>query len=65
MISGGSDAAVCIWDTENSHKYLSIHVEHTSDVVSMCVFEDDANIFVTGSSDLTAKIWDIRVKSPV
>jgi len=65
MISGGSDASVCVWDIENSHKYLSIYTEHTSDVYTMSVFEDDSNIFVTGSSDLTAKIWDIRIKTPV
>ena len=65
MISGGSDASVCVWDMENPHKYLSIYTEHSSDVVCMAVFEEDANIFLTGSSDLTSKIWDIRVKSPV
>jgi len=33
----------------------------------MCMnaFEQDPNIFITGSSDITCKVWDIRVKSPV
>ena len=65
LISGGSDASVCVWDIENPHKYLSLHTEHTSDVHSMSVCENDCNIFITGSADLTAKIWDIRVKNPV
>ena len=65
LISGGSDAAVCVWDLENSHKYLSMYTEHNSDCVSMNAYKEDSNIFVTGSSDLTAKIWDIRIKDPV
>jgi WD40 repeat protein len=65
LISGGSDAAVCVWDLEKSHKYLSMYTEHNSDCVSMNAYKEDRNIFVTGSSDLTAKIWDIRVKDPV
>ena len=42
-----------------------MHNEHTADVMCMAIFEGDGNIFITGSSDLTAKIWDIRVKQPV
>jgi len=38
---------------------------HTSEVLCLSVFENDPNIFLSGSSDLTAKIWDIRVKNPV
>ena len=29
------------------------------------MFPGDPNIFLSGSSDLTAKIWDIRVKKPM
>ncbi len=30
----------------------------------MHAFDKDPNIFLSGSSDLTSKIWDIRVKNP-
>lgn len=38
---------------------------HTSEILCLSVFENDPNIFLSGSSDLTAKIWDVRVKNPV
>jgi WD40 repeat protein len=34
-------------------------------VLCLHAFEYDSNIFLSGSSDLTCKIWDIRVKKPV
>lgn len=65
LISGSTDATVCVWDLESPQRYLSMHNEHTADVLCMATYENDGNIFITGSSDLTTKIWDIRVKQPV
>lgn len=65
LISGSTDATVCVWDLESPQRYLSMHNEHTADVLCMATYENDGNIFITGSSDLTSKIWDIRVKQPV
>ena len=31
----------------------------------MSVASEDSNIFLTGSNDLTAKVWDVRIKNPV
>ena len=42
-----------------------MHYAHTSDVLCLNLFQQDPNIFLSGSSDLTAKIWDIRVRNPV
>lgn len=33
-------------------------------MVALDVFEMDGNIFVSGSSDLTFRVWDIRMKRP-
>jgi WD40 repeat protein len=77
LISGSSDAKVCVWDLESPQVYLSMHNDHTADVLCMATYENDSNIFLTGtylakilfyflgSADLTSKIWDIRVKQPV
>jgi WD40 repeat protein len=54
-----------LWDLENPQRYLTIHQQHTGDVLSLHAYENDSNIFISGSSDLTCKIWDIRVKKPV
>ena len=36
---------------------------HMSDVLDCDVCNTDRNIFLTGSSDLTVKLWDIRLKN--
>lgn len=35
---------------------------HTGDVVTLSIKPGDENIFVTGSVDQTAKLWDLRQK---
>lgn len=65
LISGSTDAMLGLWDYEYSQKYLSMNQSHTSDIIDLCVHENDSNIFLSSSSDLTTKIWDIRMKSPV
>lgn len=42
-----------------------MYSEHNAHVLCMAIFEYDSNIFLTGSADLTTKLWDIRVKQPV
>ncbi|CAD8058271.1 unnamed protein product [Paramecium primaurelia] len=65
IIAGSTDSLVSLWDLENPQRYLAIHQQHTGDVLSLHAYENDSNIFISGSSDLTCKIWDIRVKKPV
>ena len=48
LISGSSDAKVCVWDLESPQVYLSMHNDHTADVLCMATYENDSNIFLTG-----------------
>lgn len=54
-----------LWDLDNPQRYLYNHQQHSGDVLSLHAYPNDGNIFLSGSSDLTCKIWDIRVKKPV
>ena len=38
--------------------------DHTTDVTTLDVFKMDGNVFVSGSNDLTFRVWDIRMKNP-
>ncbi|KAL4470698.1 hypothetical protein ABPG72_016703 [Tetrahymena utriculariae] len=65
LIAGSTDSQVSLWDLNQTSRHLQMNQVHTSEVLCLSVFENDPNIFLSGSSDLTAKIWDIRVKNPV
>jgi guanine nucleotide-binding protein G(I)/G(S)/G(T) subunit beta-1 len=36
--------------------------DHQNEVLALDVFQMDGNVFASGSSDLTFRIWDIRMK---
>ena len=63
LISGSTDSLVGVWDITNPHRHMQMLSGHISDVACIDVSKRDSNIFLTGSSDLTAKIWDIRLKN--
>lgn len=65
LIAGSFDSMVSIWDLENPSMAIKMHQLHGGDVLCMDVYPDNQNIFLTGSSDLSCKIWDIRIKMPV
>jgi WD40 repeat protein len=37
---------------------------HDNEVLTLDVFSMDGNVFATGSSDLSFRVWDIRTKKP-
>ena len=61
FVSGSNDSSVHLWEVEQAralHKYD----DHQNEVLTMDVFPMDGNVFATGSSDLTFRVWDIRMK---
>ncbi|KAL5731053.1 Eukaryotic translation initiation factor 3 subunit I [Ranunculus cassubicifolius] len=61
IISAGEDAIVRMWDSETGKLLKESDPEkgHTKSVTSLSVSADGSH-FLTGSSDKTAKLWDIR-----
>lgn len=55
----------CLWDLV-SGKRIGEWNGHGGDVVSMSMKPDDQeNVFITGSVDQTAKLWDLRQPAAV
>lgn len=63
LISGSSDAKVCVWDLESPQVYLSMHNDHTADVLCMATYENDSNIFLTGFAFYTILIINSLLNS--
>ncbi|KAL5716498.1 Eukaryotic translation initiation factor 3 subunit I [Ranunculus cassubicifolius] len=61
IISAGEDDIVRMWDSETGKLLKESDPEkgHTKSVTSLSVSADGSH-FLTGSSDKTAKLWDIR-----
>lgn len=43
----------------------NVFQEHSGDVMSLSLSTNDANLFVSGSCDATAKVWDVRLAKSV
>jgi guanine nucleotide-binding protein G(I)/G(S)/G(T) subunit beta-1 len=59
ILTSSGDGTAILWDIEK-RLAVSVFTEHTSDVMSVCINEANPNLFVSGSCDATAKVWDIR-----
>jgi len=60
IISASGDGTCILWDIERGSP-RSVFTCHKSDVMSISLCEEvNPNIFVSGSCDATAKVWDIR-----
>jgi len=61
MVSAGGDAEVKYWDVERGQE-ISTFYGHETDAGSISFPSGDSswNIFCTGSTDKTVKMWDIR-----
>jgi guanine nucleotide-binding protein G(I)/G(S)/G(T) subunit beta-1 len=60
IITSSGDATCVLWDVE-SRTAKHTFTDHSGDVMSISVLKDHSSIFVSGSVDATAKIWDWRV----
>jgi guanine nucleotide-binding protein G(I)/G(S)/G(T) subunit beta-1 len=58
IITSSGDSTCILWDVETKTP-TSIFNDHTGDVMSVSIHEN-SNLFVSGSCDATAKLWDYR-----
>lgn len=58
IVTSSGDSTCILWDVENKTP-KAIFNDHTGDVMSVSVY-DAKNVFVSGSCDATAKLWDHR-----
>lgn len=61
IITSSGDSTCILWDVE-AKTPKQIFNDHTGDVMSVSIWED-TSMFVSGSCDATAKLWDYRVES--
>lgn len=59
ILTSSGDGTVILWDIEKRFA-TSVFKEHTGDVMSVSVNEANPNLFISGSCDARAKVWDIR-----
>lgn len=59
IITSSGDSTCILWDVEKE-AVISSYLEHNADVMSVSVFPG-RHVFVSGSCDATAKIFDYRV----
>eukprot|EP00484_Ammonia_sp_Unknown_P026564 CAMPEP_0197031686 /NCGR_PEP_ID=MMETSP1384-20130603/10615_1 /TAXON_ID=29189 /ORGANISM="Ammonia sp." /LENGTH=363 /DNA_ID=CAMNT_0042461249 /DNA_START=95 /DNA_END=1186 /DNA_ORIENTATION=- len=63
IITSSGDASCILWDIERQTP-IKTFVEHNGDVESVAVWQEKS-IFVSGSIDATAKVWDYRAGSGI
>lgn len=64
IVTSSGDMKNMMWDLYKGDKIRDF-VEHTGDILCCSTFNDDRNMFLSGSCDGYVKIWDIRQKSSV
>ncbi|RZR87666.1 hypothetical protein BHM03_00015120 [Ensete ventricosum] len=67
LITGSGDQTCVLWDVTTGQRISVFGGEfpsgHTSDVLSISINSSNSNIFVSGSCDATARLWDTRIAS--
>jgi len=60
IVSGGADATARVWDARSGKELLRL-VGHAGEVTAVAIAADPRGKFrvLTGSSDHTAKLWDV------
>jgi len=58
ILTSSGDSTCILWNVETKTS-KGVFGDHTGDVMSLSVF-DSKSIFITGSCDATAKLWDHR-----
>jgi guanine nucleotide-binding protein G(I)/G(S)/G(T) subunit beta-1 len=60
IVTSSGDSTCILWDVEAKSPKAVLN-DHTGDVMSVSLF-DSGGVFVSGSCDATAKLWDHRSK---
>ncbi|KAK8961970.1 Guanine nucleotide-binding protein subunit beta [Platanthera guangdongensis] len=67
LITSSGDQTCGLWDVTTGQRISVFGGEfpsgHTSDVLSVSVNTSNSNMFVSGSCDATARVWDTRIAS--
>ncbi|ETO21153.1 G protein complex beta subunit SfaD [Reticulomyxa filosa] len=58
ILTTSGDATAGSWDIAKERR-VNTFAEHTQDIMSVCV-DPSSQLFITGSIDRAAKVWDIR-----
>jgi len=61
IVSSSGDGTCILWDLERRAP-KQVFTEHKGDVMAVSTNDADPNLFVSGSTDSLAKVWDIRLK---
>jgi guanine nucleotide-binding protein G(I)/G(S)/G(T) subunit beta-1 len=61
LMTASGDSTCILWDVEKGEQ-ISNYTDHGGDVMSLAVSPTDLNMFVSGSCDSNAKVWDSRTK---
>jgi len=59
IVTSSGDSTCIFWDIERGEP-LNYFTDHSGDVMSVAVNQQNENLFVSGSCDATCKLWDIR-----
>lgn len=59
VLTASGDSTCILWDIEREESVVRF-VDHTGDVMSVALHPSSPHIFVSGSCDSTAKLWDAR-----
>lgn len=62
IVTSSGDSQCIYWDIEKSDTVALLN-DHGGDVMSVSICPTNKNVFVSGSCDSTAKLWDVRAGS--
>ncbi|CAH6719851.1 guanine nucleotide-binding protein subunit beta [[Candida] jaroonii] len=64
IITSSGDMKNMMWDLHKGDKVREF-IDHTGDILCLSTFNNENNIFMSGSCDGYVKMWDVRQKSSV
>lgn len=59
IVTSSGDSTCILWDINNKSP-VTMFSDHTGDVMSIALCPGNSDVFVSGSCDATAKLWDAR-----
>eukprot|EP00249_Psilotum_nudum_P021698 c28211_g2_i2 orf=588-1694(-) len=67
LITSSGDGTCALWDSETCQRVAVFGGDspsgHSADVMSVSISTPNSHIFVSGSIDMTARLWDTRIAS--